>query len=200
MQLSVKSRQTFKVGELHLSNQPTLLSRRSEAAFVMSLFEVVIAFTIVAIMFGIIINGYVEAARRSQWTGYSLAAQSLGIQTVEQLRSAVWDPGQPGKQIDATNINLLNKTFFPNQAAWTNFTGYKTNILDVPWKGTNYVVTTNWVTVQMVKLSYNTNIMLQMVRVDTIWPFNQWKNHSLKYYTNTICTFIAPDNRDPSTL
>lgn len=166
----------------------------------MSLWEVTIAFVIVAIMFGVIINGYVVAAKRSQWTGYSLAAQSLGLQTVEQLRSAVWDPGQPGKQIDATNMNLLNKTFTPSGAGWTNFTGYTTNILDVPWKGTNYIVATNYVMMRVTKLAYNPNITVQIVRVDTVWPFTAWKNFTLQYYTNTICTLLAPDNRDPSTL
>ena len=200
MQLSAKNGPLFTAGELPTCRRPVLLSRRHEAAFVMSLWEVTFAFVIVAFMFGIIINGYVMAAKRDQWTGYSLAAQSLGVQTIEQLRSGVWDPGQPGKQIDATNMNLLSKTFTPSGAGWTNFTGYTTNILDVPWKGTNYVIATNWVNVRLVKLAYNPNIVVQAVKVDTVWPFNQWKNFTVNYYTNTICTILAPDNRDPSTL
>jgi len=43
-------------------------------------------------------------------------------------------------------------------------------------------------------------VQLQVVRVDTVWPFTGWGNHTLCYYTNSICTFLAPDNRDPSTL
>ncbi len=39
-----------------------------------------------------------------------------------------------------------------------------------------------------------------MIRVDTVWPFTDWGKFSLKYYTNSIATYIAPDNRDPSTL
>jgi hypothetical protein len=97
-------------------------------------------------------------------------------------------------------MNLLSKTFTPSGAGWTNFTGYTTNILDVPWKGTNYVIATNWVNVRLVKLAYNSSIVVQAVKVDTVWPFNQWKNFTVNYYTNTICTIIAPDNRDPSTL
>lgn len=199
MQFSIKNDQA-KHAALRSHERPLLLSRRGEAAFVMSLTEVVFAFLIVAIMFGIIVNGYVTAAKRSQWTGYSLAAQSLSVQTIEQLRSAVWDPGQPTKQIDATNMSLLGKVLTPNSPAWTNFTGYATNILDVPWKGTNYILATNYVTVQITKLPYNPNITVQNVRVDTVWPFTAWKGYTLKYYTNTICTIIAPDNRDPSTL
>jgi hypothetical protein len=41
---------------------------------------------------------------------------------------------------------------------------------------------------------------LQSVRVDTVWPFNGWNNFSVQYYSNTSCTYLAPDNRDPTTL
>jgi hypothetical protein len=199
MQFSIKNDPANQAA-LRSQARPRLLSRRGEAAFVMSLWEVTFAFVIVAIMFGVILNGYTQAAKRSQWTGYSLAAQALGLQAIEQLRSAVWDPAMPGKMVEATNMNLLSKTFLPSAANWTNVTGYTTNIMDIPWKGTNYSMATNWVTIRLIKLSYNTNISVQMVRVDTVWPFNGWGQFNLKYYTNTVCTFIAPDNRDPSTL
>lgn len=199
MQFSTKN-DLANYAALRSHARPLLLSRRGEAAFVMSLTEVVFAFLIVAIMFGVIINGYVTAAKRSQWTAYSLAAQSLGVQTIEQLRSAVWDPGQPTKQIDATNMNLLGKVLMPNSPAWTNFTGYTTNILDVPWKGSNYILATNFVMVRITQLSNSPNTTVQIARVDTVWPFAAWKGYTLRYYTNTICTIIAPDNRDPSTL
>ena len=175
---------------------PTASARRGEAAF--SFFEVMIAFLVVALMFGVIINGYTSAAKRMQWTGFSLAAQALSIQTIEQARSATWDPAQTGKAIEVTNLTLLGKTFTPNPTAlvlWT-YSGYTINILDVPWKGTNYLMATNWVTVQMFRLPPpNTNIVMQLVRVDTVWPFNAWANFKLRYYTNTVCSLLAPDNR-----
>jgi len=178
----------------------TALVRRGEAAFMMSLMEVILAFLIVALVFGVIINGYVMAAKRSEWTGYALAAQSMGIQTLEQLRSATWDPAMSGKQVDATNLNLFSRSIQSASGSWTNVSGYTTNILDVPWKGTNYVMATNWVSVRLVKLPANPLVSVQVVQVDTVWPFSDWGNYTMKFYTNTICTIIAPDNRDPSTL
>jgi hypothetical protein len=63
-------------------------------------------------------------------------------------------------------------------------------------------VATNFITVQVLFANGVTNpwIQLQSVRVDTVWPFDGWGNFTTQFYTNTICTFIAPDNRDPSTL
>ena len=50
-------------------------------------------------------------------------------------------------------------------------TGYTTNVLDVPVSGTNIVVATNFVTVKMLNLTGLTNVQVQMVTVDTVWPF-----------------------------
>jgi prepilin-type N-terminal cleavage/methylation domain-containing protein len=168
-------------------------TRRGDAGF--TLMEVLIALFIVAVVFGSIINGYLVSAIRGQWTGYSLAAQSLALQTIEQARSAVWDGGS-GKN-ELTSLAVMNP-----QTNGSTFTGYTTNILDVPWKGTNAVVATNWISVRMFYWNNNSalQVQLQMVRVDTVWPFTAWGKHSVNYYTNTICNMIAPDNRDPRTL
>ena len=37
-----------------------------------------------------------------------------------------------------------------------------------------------------------------MIRVDTAWPF-PWLGVT-RYYSNTLTTYVAPDNRDPRTL
>ena len=76
-------------------------------------------------------------------------------------------------------------------------TGYTTNIMDIPWKGTNYMIATNFITIQRFYENNNSNVLveLQMVRVDTVWPFNGWGKLGLAYYTNSTCTYIAPDNR-----
>lgn len=171
--------------------------RRAEGGFVGSFAEVLIAVVIVAVLFGSIINGYLSTAIRSQWTAYSLAAQSLGLQTIEQAKSAVWDISL-GKN-ELTNMTLINRSW--NSGTLT-LTGYTTNILDVPWKGTNFVMATNYVTIRTIYENTDATVpvQLQVVRVDTVWPFSDWGNFQMLYYTNSLCAFIAPDNRDPSTL
>jgi hypothetical protein len=172
--------------------------RRGPVAF--TLIEVLIASVIVVLVFGGIVNGYVLGAKRLQWSGYSLAAQTLSAQCLEQTRTAVWD---------GTNDEIVNMTFAGSRSYTTTdggttwiLTGYTTNILDIPWKGTNYVMATNFITIQ--KLYVNNNItspvFLHLVRVDTVWPFNGWGNFTIKYYSNSSYSCIAPDNRDPASL
>src|SRR6516165_6822111 len=50
----------------------------------MSLIEVVIAMAIVALIFGGTIQSYIQSSQRIKWSGYSLAAQSLAQETIEQ--------------------------------------------------------------------------------------------------------------------
>ena len=75
-----------------------------------------------------------------------------------------------------------------------------TIILDVPWKSTNFVVGTKFVNFKVVAFTANTNMQAILARVDTVWPFNDWGNYQSRVYTNTICTYIAPDNIDPALL
>ncbi len=172
--------------------------RWRERGFVCTFWEVLIAVVIVAMVFGTIINGYIASATMAQWTGYSLAAQQVGIQCLEQTRSAVWDIALGKNEI--TNLTLLNSSW---NASNQTYTGYTTNILAVPYKGTNYVMVTNFITVQMIyeNMSSNVPVQLEMVRVDTVWPFYDWGHFSsTSLYTNSVASYMAPDNRDPSTL
>lgn len=174
--------------------------RWRERGFVCTFWEVLIAVVIVAMVFGTIINGYISSATMAQWTGYSLAAQQVGIQCLEQTRSAVWDIALGKNEI--TNLNLINSSWTSTSSNQT-YTGYTTNILAVPYKGTNYVMVTNFITVQIFYENNTTNVpvQLQCVRVDTVWPFQNWGNFSsTSLYTNSMASYIAPDNRDPSTL
>ena len=158
----------------------------------MTLAEVLISMVIVALVFTTIINGYLVGAKRAQWSGYSLAAQSLSVQCLEQARSAVWDIAMNKNEL--TNMTLMGKSFDASTLTWS---GYTTNILDVPWKGTNYLMATNYMTIQTIYENNYTNVpvQLQMVRVDTVWAFNAWGDFTVRLYTNTTCTFLAPDNR-----
>jgi len=64
-----------------------------------------LAFTIIEQLFALLIAGLTVAAvvagfwqcvSHAEWSGYSLAAQNLAIQAMEQTRAAKWDPqGDP---------------------------------------------------------------------------------------------------------
>jgi hypothetical protein len=178
-----------------LEIKPNLLRRkthrRSEAGFTLSLPESLISMVVVAITFGTIINGNLTSAKRTEWSGCSLAAQSLGTQIIEQAKAAVWDISINKNEV--TNLTLMAKSY--NSSTMT-LTGYTTNIMDIPWKGTNYVMATNYVTIQDIceNLVANPPVHVQVVQVDTVWPFMGWGKLKVQYYTNTVCTFLAPDN------
>src|SRR5256885_4335583 len=57
-----------------------------------TLVEVLVAIAIIALVFTSILTSYVSATDRTEWSGYSLAAQSLAVQGMEQVRSAQWNP------------------------------------------------------------------------------------------------------------
>jgi len=92
-------------------------------------------------------------------------------------------------------LNLLNTNY---NAGTQTFTGYTTSILDVPYSTTNYIIATNFVTVQFVAINGFTNVLGQFIRVDCVWPFGF--RGGVPCFTNTVCTMISPDNRDPSTF
>jgi len=158
-----------------------------------TLVEVVVALAVVALLFGGMLASYIQTSRQAEWAGYSLAAQAIGIRQIEQARSAVWDCSI-GKN-ELTNLNLLAWTYNPATKVGT---GYATNILDLPVSGTSIVVATNFVTVKMLNLAGFTNAQVQMVTVDTVWPF--LTSSGTRLFTNRTATYFGPDNRDASSL
>lgn len=142
---------------------------RSIRAFTLA--EVVVCIAIVALLFGGIITGYMQAAYRAEWAGYNLAAQALAMQQIEQAKSAKW-----AKDVNEFT-NLLTVT-------WA--------VLDLPRTGTNKVFATNYVTVVTnVPISFSPDVIVQMVKVDTVWPYI--RNGQVLYYTNTVADYYAPD-------
>ncbi|MHB8523000.1 MAG: type IV pilus modification PilV family protein [Limisphaerales bacterium] len=144
--------------------------RRESAASVLgfTLAEVVIALAIAALSLGGIIYGYIESANRAEWAGYSLAAQSLGVQRLEQTRACKWDPlGFP-----ATD-ELVGGNF-----------PVDVEILDIPISGTNLVYATNTTAIKTISV----NPSLRMIRVDCTWTFR-----GRGVFTNTVATYRAPD-------
>jgi prepilin-type N-terminal cleavage/methylation domain-containing protein len=158
-----------------------------------TLVEVVVALAIATILFSGILAAYIQSARQAEWSGYSLAAQAFGTHQIEQARSGVWD-SSIGKN-ELTNLNLRSWTYNTTTRVGT---GYTTNILDLPVAGTNVVVATNFVTVRMFNLSGFTNVQVQMVTVDTVWPFLGPKTRRM--FTNRTATYFGLDNRDVSSL
>jgi hypothetical protein len=146
------------------------------------------------LLFAGILTGYIQMGRQAEWAGYSLAAQASGLQVLEQAHSAVWDYSIQKNEV--TNLNLLAWTYNTTTKVGT---GYSTNVLDVPISGNNVVMVTNFVTVKMVSLTGNPSVQVQMVKVETVWPLASL-NHSPRLHTNTVATYLGPDNRDRTSL
>jgi prepilin-type N-terminal cleavage/methylation domain-containing protein len=129
-----------------------------------TLVEVVIASAIAALSLAAMMYGYAISARRTEWAGYSLAAQALAMQRVEQARSAQWDPfGSPP-------IDELVTTNFPPLIV----------PLDIPTSGTNIVLATNVTTIT----DLSTDPPLKMIQVDCSWSFAQRGS-----FTNSVITY-----------
>ena len=121
-----------------------------------------------ALAVGGTIYGYVMGARRSEWSAYRLAANSLAIGRVEQARAAKWDP------LGFPPVDELVQTNFP----------VTVSVLDIPISRTNIVYATNVTTISVI----STNPALKMIRVDTSWRFVREGT-----FTNTVVTYRAPD-------
>jgi hypothetical protein len=120
---------------------------------------------------GGVIYGYVKTTDRAEWSAYSLAAQSLALQGVEQTRAAKWDP-QAWPPID--------------HLAPTNFVQIEQ--LDVPKKGPP-VLATNYVSITLV----STNPPLKQLRADCVWVLKHRRSKLRGPFTNTVITLRAPD-------
>lgn len=143
----------------------TINRERGKRGF--TLMEVAIASSISVLMIGGIIFGYVQSTNRAEWSAYSLAAQSLAMQRLEQARAATWD-----------------ELAFPriDQLVASNFL-VRAEMLDIPRSGTNVVWATNYTTITQV----SANPPLRMIRVDCVWPFIR-----RGLFTNTVVTYRAP--------
>ncbi|HWC61925.1 MAG TPA: type II secretion system protein [Verrucomicrobiae bacterium] len=172
---------------------PTVARTKRSRGFTLA--EVSIALAIIVMVFASIILAYTQATYRAQWTGYSLAAESLAMRQIEQARSARWDPADPSGAVNQIySLVLLNSNLTSRV-----LTGYTWTNLDLPSSGSNYIRATNFVTIKpMPPVAGSPNGTNIMVRVDTVWPF-RWGT-TKRLVTNTICTYVAPDNKDPGDL
>jgi type II secretory pathway pseudopilin PulG len=171
-----------------------ILKAPGDSVMAFTLVEVVVSMCISAIVFGTMISAYIQATRRAEWSGYSLAAQALAVQQLEQARSAVWDPAL-GKN-EVTNLNLKSWTY---NSSTRICKGYTYTNLDVPVAGGNVTWATNYITISLLtNVTGTPGVSLQIIRVDTAWPFSA--GGARKFYSNTVSTYMAPDNRDVTTL
>ncbi len=166
-----------------------------------TLAEVVISVAVTGLVFAGILAGYVQSSRLAEWSGYSLAAQALAVQQIEQARSAVWDYSTGTSRNELTNLNLTGWTWAYNAGTGVGVgSGYSVATLDLPYSGTNVIQATNFVTLRMFYFNNVANppVQLQMLKVDTVWPFRT--GTLTKNMTNSVATYFAPDNRDPNAL
>src|SRR3954469_4310227 len=70
----------------------SISEEQTESSAGFTIIEVLVAVFIMSIMFGTIIYAYVSTNDRAEWSAYSLAAESLAMQGIEQARAAKWDP------------------------------------------------------------------------------------------------------------
>lgn len=158
-----------------------------------TLVEVVMAVAVIALVFSGVLTAYVQTNRQAEWAGYSLAAQAIGIHQVEQARSAVWDFSIAKNEL--TNLNLTSWSY---NTSTKQGQGYTTRTLDIPISGSNVISATNFVTVKLMGVTGHTNVQVQMVLVDTVWPFPT--STGMRLYTNRTATYFGPDNRDVNSL
>ena len=143
--------------------------------------EVIVALAISAIALSGIVYGYILSAQRAEWSGYSLAANSLAMMRMEQTRSAKWDT-QAYPVVDE-----LVATNFPVSREVLDIPIRSTNIVfsnGVPVAGNGVVYATNVATITVI----STNPALKMIRVDCTWKFG-----AKGPFTNTVVTYRTTD-------
>jgi prepilin-type N-terminal cleavage/methylation domain-containing protein len=149
------------------SHPPQVATR---GIFGFTLVEVSVCMAILAVVFGGIITCYMQGADRAEWAGYNLSAQALAMQQVEQAKAAKWD----------STVNEI-----------TNIVRITSASLDLPMSGTNQIWATNYTSVTQVQISASPLIYVQMVKVDTQWPF--YHRGSSRYFTNSVACYYAKD-------
>lgn len=122
-------------------------------------------------MFGTIIYAYVSTNDRAEWSAYSLAAESLAMQGIEQARSAKWDP-QAWPVVDDLGV--------------TNYT--QVEKLDVPISSSP-VYATNYISVSTI----STSPQIRQLRADCVWVLASRYHGGSGPFTNTAVTLRASD-------
>ncbi len=136
-----------------------------------TLTEVIVAMAMITLTFAGVIYGYLRTTDRAEWSAYSLAAQSLAMQGIEQVRGAKWDP-QAWPVVDDLGV--------------TNFA--QVEALDVPVAG-EPVLATNYISVTTISV----NPPLRQLRADCVWMLRSRRAAIAGPFTNTAVTLRAAD-------
>ena len=133
-----------------------------------TLTEVLVSMLVAGIMIVGLISSFIQSHRQAEWSAYSLAAQSLAMQSLEQARTAKWDPyaTPPVDQLVASNFPV------------------RVEVLDIPISKTNIVFATNRTTIQTISATPP----LKQISVQSTWGF---LNRGV--FTNSVVTYRAPD-------
>ena len=140
--------------------------RATQTGFTLT--EVLVSMLVAGIMVVGVISGFVQSHRQAEWSAYSLAANSLAMQPMEQARAAKWDPyaTPPVDQLVASN--------FPDRV----------EVLDVPIANTNLVFATNRTVIRTISVTPP----LKQISVECTWAFLD-----RGVFTNVMMTHRAPD-------
>lgn len=146
------------------------ITRRTKLAG-QTLVEVVVSLSMGCLVFAGVLMGYVQTSDRAEWSSYSLAAQSLAFQAVEQARGGKWDPSAwpPVDEMQPTNYVSVE-------------------MLDVPVAG-NPILATNYVTIRDVSLAPP----LREMRADCVWAMPGRDAARRGPFTNTAVTLRSRD-------
>ena len=131
--------------------------------------EVVFSLIIIGMTAGGIINGYIQAARLTDFQAHSLAAHSLAMQRVEQCRAAKWDTRS------SPAVDELVSSNFPTVVQQLN----------LPAVSTNATIATVYTTISTI----STTPPLRLMQADCVWQFPGRRGT----FTNTVITYRAPD-------
>ena len=117
----------------------------------------------------------------------------MAMQMIERAKSGTWNPAATPPVNNLMQLNLMATNTTTSGSIMT-FTGYSTGVLDLPYSTTNYVMATNFVTVQMITgVGGNSQVQMQFVEVQTVWPF--FLRSKNLFFTNTVATMMGPDDR-----
>jgi type II secretory pathway pseudopilin PulG len=146
--------------------QTKITKRSGRAAF--TLVDTLVSIMIMGLVFATTIVAYTRTSERAEWSGYSLAAECLGVRQMERYHAVLWDTQT--LPITDDTVNVPTNVVAP---------------LDLPMTGTNAVWATNFTT--MTTFTNAGPSYFKMIRVDTVWP---WKG---RLFTNTLVTYRCPD-------
>ena len=148
----------------HIKTHWQGMPRRRAFTLIEQLFAIVLA----GITVSAVVSGFWQSVSTAEWSAYSLAAQNIALQRLEQTRAAKWDPyAYPA-------VDEVQQTNFP----------LCTNILDVPISGGRILYATNRTTIRQISDAPR----LRMIEVECTWRF-----FNRGVFTNTVATYRAPD-------